>query len=219
MAALIETPSLFLRLSGLENVLSLARLCGRLTRQDALNQLSRVGLADHQRRPAGDYSLGMKQRLALAVALASSPEVLILDEPTNGLDPEGIRDLRHMLIDLNTQGMTILVSSHLLSEVERFATRIGVVRAGRMVVEGPIGEVLRGDAVLEIVARPADKARDLLARFGEARLEGGRVMLRLRDGHSAAITRALVEAGLEVDGISARKSTLEALVVGDQGAS
>jgi ABC-type multidrug transport system ATPase subunit len=219
MSALIETPSLFQRLSGIDNVLHLARLSGPVTRAQALDHLARVGLTSHMRRPAGDYSLGMKQRLALAVALASSPEILILDEPTNGLDPEGIRDLRHTLIDLNAQGMTIVVSSHLLSEVERFATHIGVVRGGRMIMEGPLKDVLKDEAVLEIVARPADRARDLLARFGAVALDGGCVTLSIRNGAASEIVRALVEAGIEVDSVAARRSSLEALVVGDREAS
>jgi ABC-2 type transport system ATP-binding protein len=218
MSALIEMPSLFARLSGLDNVLGLARLSGHVSRADAERHLDRVGLLAHARRPAGDYSLGMKQRLALAIALASSPEILILDEPTNGLDPEGIRDLRHMLVELSRAGMTIVVSSHLLSEVERFATAIGVMRAGRMVVEGPIGEVLHGAPALEVVARPADRALEVLKRFGEATRDGDTVTVLLRDGEAAAVTRALVEAGLAVEAIAPRRSSLEALVVGEKGA-
>jgi ABC-2 type transport system ATP-binding protein len=219
LSALIEMPSIFARLSGFENVLALARLSGPVARADVERHLATVGLLPHARRAAGDYSLGMKQRLALAIALASSPEVLILDEPTNGLDPEGIRDLRHMLVELNRGGMTIVVSSHLLSEVERFATAIGVMRAGRMVVEGPIGEVLHGAPALEVIARPSDRALAVLARFGEATRDGDRITLTLRDGEAPAIARALVEAGVAIDAITPRKSSLEALVVGERSAS
>jgi ABC-2 type transport system ATP-binding protein len=214
VAALIETPSLFGRLSGVDNVLGLARLSGPVTRDEAERQLARVGLARHARRPAGDYSLGMKQRLALAVALASRPGILILDEPTNGLDPEGIRDLRHMMLELNSEGMTIVVSSHLLSEVERLATVIGVMRAGRMVVEGKAAEVLRGGSVLEIVARPADRAAAVLAQFGDVAVDGGVATLTLGKGAPSAVARALVEAGIELDSMAPKRSTLESLVVG-----
>jgi ABC-2 type transport system ATP-binding protein len=217
LSALIETPSLFLRLTGLDNVVAIAGLSGRVTKRDAEAHIARVGLTDHRHRPAGDYSLGMKQRLALAVALASSPDVLILDEPTNGLDPEGIRDLRHTLVDLNAQGMTILVSSHLLSEVERFATRIGVMRAGRMIVEGPLAEVLAWESVLDIVARPADRALAVISTFGEATRDGNALRLRARDGTSSpAIVQALVGAGIDVESIAPRRSSLEALVVGHE---
>jgi ABC-2 type transport system ATP-binding protein len=220
MSALIETPSVFGRLSGLHKVLGRAGLSGPVPRADAEKQLARVGLAAHARRPAGDYSLGMKQRLALAVALASRPEILILDEPTNGLDPEGIRDLRHRLLDLNAEGMTIVVSSHLLSEVERLATTIGVMRAGRMLVEGPAAEVLReGGSVLEIVARPADRAAVILARFGDVAVDAGVATLTLRSGAPAEIARALVEAGIDLDSMAPKRSTLESLVVGAKAAS
>jgi ABC-type multidrug transport system ATPase subunit len=217
MSALIETPSLFGRLSGLDNVLGVARLSGPVTRAEADRQLARVGLAAHARRRAGDYSLGMKQRLALAVALASRPEVLILDEPTNGLDPEGIRDLRHMLLDLNAEGMTVIVSSHLLSEVERLATVVGVMRAGKMVVEGRAAEVLEGGAVLEVVARPPARAAEILARFGAVAVDGNVATVEVRDGAPAAIARALVEAGVELDSMAPKRTSLENLVVGSKG--
>jgi ABC-type multidrug transport system ATPase subunit len=214
IAALIETPSLFHRLSGLDNVLAIARLSAPVTRRDAEEQLARVGLHAHQHRPAGDYSLGMKQRLALAVALAASPEILVLDEPTNGLDPEGIRDLRDALVRLNAAGMTVLVSSHLLSEVERFATRIGVVRAGRMVVEGTIANALGDGGELEIVADPFERAAEIAARFGAVRHEGTTLFVRAEPPDAAALNRALVDAGVAVHAIALRRRTLEDLVVG-----
>jgi ABC-2 type transport system ATP-binding protein len=214
MSALIDSPSLFLRLTGIENVLLLARLSAPLRRADAERALARVGLARDAGRPAGDYSLGMKQRLALAVALAASPEVLILDEPTNGLDPEGIHDLRRMLLELHAGGMTILLSSHLLSEVEKCATRIGVMRSGAMVVEGPVADVLGGPTVVEVVARPLARAREILARFGETAVDGRALRVTMPDGAVAPAVRALVEAGIEVDSCAPRRSSLEALVVG-----
>src|ERR1700761_3403801 len=134
----IETPSLYAHLTVTENleVWRLVYDCAPARIDEAL-QL--VGLGDARRKPAGALSLGTKQRLSLAIALLHTPELLILDEPTNGLDPHGIREMRALLTTLNrTQGTTILVSSHLLSEVERVATHVGVLHQGRLLFQGTL---------------------------------------------------------------------------------
>ncbi|HYC78178.1 MAG TPA: ABC transporter ATP-binding protein [Planctomycetota bacterium] len=220
LAALVESPSFFGRLSGLDNLLGLGRLSGPLTRADAARLLEQVGLADAARRPAATYSLGMKQRLALALSLAGRPDVILLDEPTNGLDPAGVRDLRETLRRLHRErGLTLMVSSHLLSEVERLATRLGVVRDGRIAAEGTPEELLRADGRVVVAARPLDRAASVLARFGVTTVEDGRLVVRAApDASRAAMTRALVEAGVEVDAVAPAADALERLVLGAEAA-
>jgi ABC-2 type transport system ATP-binding protein len=216
LAALIEAPSFFGRLSGFENLLRLGRLSAPFSADEARRLLKLVGLADDARRPAAEYSLGMKQRLGLALLLAGGPDAVLLDEPTNGLDPAGVRDLREILLGLRrNEGATIIVSSHLLAEVERLATRLGVVRDGRVVAEGEPAELLRRDGRLVIEASPHAAAREVLARFGSVSEDGGRFVVRTRPETPASeVARALVAAGVALSSLGPDPRALEALVLG-----
>lgn len=141
VGSLIETPSLYLHLSGLDNLRLVARL-KQLPEARAKDALNWVGLKDAQHKKAKLYSLGMKQRLAIAMALISEPELLLLDEPVNGLDPGGMVEIREMLVDLNKhKGITIFISSHLLNEVEKMCTHIGIIHKGTMRFQGSISEL------------------------------------------------------------------------------
>lgn len=172
VGALVETPSLYDHLTGWENLDLTRRLLG-LPR----NSIERaLHLADLQRagnRRVGGYSLGMRQRLALARAMLGEPRLLILDEPANGLDPDGIRDLRTMLRRLSVErGITIFVSSHQLGEVQQIATHIGLMAAGRLVAQGPLEEVLKGAlGRLEIRVDRPSAARSLLLAAGHPVME------------------------------------------------
>lgn len=144
IGASVDGPALYPHLSASENLLVHARLCGiGRGRLDPLLEL--VGLAGTGRKRAGQFSTGMKARLALAIALLTDPPILMLDEPQNGLDPEGIIELRQLLRDLAGQGRTVLISSHQLGEVTQLADDIGILSAGRMVYEGPLEEFTTGD--------------------------------------------------------------------------
>jgi ABC-type multidrug transport system ATPase subunit len=147
IGALIETPSLYEHLTGLDNLKVTANL--RSIRNDRVWEvLKLVGLGLEAGKYVHNYSLGMKQRLGLALALLSSPDLLILDEPTNGLDPSGIIEIRELLRELNVkQGVTILVSSHLLSEVERLVSHVGIIGQGEMLFQGPLEELRIRSAV------------------------------------------------------------------------
>lgn len=138
--ALIEEPSLYKHLSGYDNLrIACRHLNLPRTRIDEVLEL--VQLSTHRHKPARQYSTGMKQRLGIALALLNDPELLILDEPVNGLDPSGIIEIRHILQTLNEQGKTIFLSSHLLSEIERIATRVGIIKDGATLFEGTIEEL------------------------------------------------------------------------------
>jgi len=141
VGSLIETPSVYGHLSATENLLVYQKIC-RCPRQRIDEVLGATGLGNTNRKKAGHFSLGMKQRLALSIALLNDPKLLILDEPTNGLDPAGIIAMRELLQSLNWRlGITIILSSHLLSEVDKIAMHVGVISKGRIVFQGTISEL------------------------------------------------------------------------------
>ena len=215
IGSLVDAPSVYPHLTGRENLQVLTRLLNiRPTRIDEV--LRQVELLDAQNKKAGQYSQGMKQRLGLAMALLNAPEILILDEPSNGLDPAGIRDVRELLKRLPSQhGTTVLVSSHLLSEIELVASHLGIINHGNLVFQGPIQELRRnrcGHALLR--TNNPGAALELLNRNGVlCRLDGdGVVDLETslpRD--TARANRLLVEAGFEVYAIETRSHRLEDL--------
>ena len=166
VGALIETPSLYPHLSGRENLDFTRRLLG-LDRLEIGRVLAIVDLEDAADRRVGGYSLGMRQRLGIARALLGGPQLLILDEPTNGLDPDGIRDMRELIRRLPEAGdVTLIVSSHLLAEVELVASHVGLLHAGKLLLEARLADLLGPAGAVEVrTAQGADSAR-LLARAG-----------------------------------------------------
>lgn len=144
IGAVIEKPDLYRYLSAYENISIFSRLSGKkLKKRELMHQLEKVGLAERAGSKVKTFSQGMKQRLGIAVALVHDPKLIILDEPTNGLDPQGIADMRNLIISLRKdQGKTVIVSSHLLSEIEQMATRMLIIHKGQKIVEGNVSELL-----------------------------------------------------------------------------
>jgi len=141
IGSLVEQPALYLHLSGLDNLRYIAMLRG-IPEKRIVPSLELVGLAGHGRRRVKHYSLGMKQRLAIAMALLGDPELLLLDEPVNGLDPNGMQEIRQLLVKLNReQGVSIFVSSHLLAEIEKMCTHVGIIHRGRLRFDGRMGDL------------------------------------------------------------------------------
>ena len=213
VGALVESPSLYGHLSGRENLEVTRRLLGVApARIDWA--LERVDLAGAAHRRVRDYSLGMRQRLAIALALLGAPRLLILDEPANGLDPAGIVDLRRLLRGLADEGITIFVSSHLLSEVERVASHVGVLHEGRLRFQGHLQQLrARVRPRLHLRCEPALRAAELLTRAGELPKLGldGSLTLELQGRDAAAINRLLVEHGIEVSRLDHEQPSLESL--------
>ena len=216
IGALIEEPAAYPHLSGRANLALLdaagpgGRAARRTRRQRVDEALEQVGLAGVGRRPVKAYSLGMRQRLGLAAALIRRPRLLILDEPGNGLDPRGIRDLRELLIGLNEAGVTVFLSSHLLAEVEQLCTRVGVLDAGRLVLQDDLA-VLRAPTGRIVVDTPdADQVAALLDGQVEQR-DGQQLLVRYED--AAALNARLVGAGLRVSAIGPQQRTLEEIVL------
>jgi ABC-2 type transport system ATP-binding protein len=153
----------------------------------------------------------MKQRLGVAAALLKEPELLILDEPTNGLDPAGMAEMRTLIRGLGQGGRTVLLSSHLMTEVEQICDRVGIVRKGRLVAEGSVEE-LRAEDALRIRVEPIDEAQRLIAAMngaGDVSLREGELRVATDPARAATINRALVCAGLSVSEIRVERATLE----------
>jgi ABC-2 type transport system ATP-binding protein len=215
--ALIEEPAFYRFLSGRRNLEAFARAGGdgeevrrRLDRIDEV--LEQVGLSTAGDKRVKAYSQGMRQRLGIALALLGEPDMLVLDEPTNGLDPAGMREVRLLLRRLADGGTTVFVSSHLLAEVEAMCDRVGVLSRGRLVAEGPPGN-LRGDAEhLRIEVGDPERAAAILRDLaGVAGVGGDGRILRVRlDGATAAqVNAALVAAGVAVSALVPERDTLE----------
>jgi len=218
VGALIEGPAHYGHLSGREN-LSLLDASGRggarRTRtQRVAEALEQVGLGGVGRRPVKNYSLGMRQRLGLAGALLRRPELLVLDEPTNGLDPQGITEIRELLLDLNRGGTTVFLSSHLLAEVEQLCTRVGVLDRGRLVLQDRLATLTAPTGSTVVHSPEPERVRAVLDGRVLA-IDGHRVVVRGDD--PVAINARLVSAGVPVAGLALERPTPEEVVLAAAG--
>jgi len=208
VGALIEGPGFYPYLSGRANLQVLARYRG-LADSAVDRVLERVELSDRGGDRFKAYSLGMKQRLGVAAALMGDPDLIVLDEPTNGLDPGGMADMRALITDLAHGGQTVLLSSHLLAEVEEICDRVGVISRGRLLEEATVAE-LRGGPRLRVVATPLDRAVAVGMRFSDsAELRDEAVLLDVPAERTPHVVRALVEDGLDVHEAVITERTLE----------
>ena len=208
--SLVETPSLYEHLSAREN-LEIPRRILNAPRTDIDRVLRIVGLEDVGRNLVKTFSLGMKQRLGLAHAFLGKRELLILDEPTNGLDPAGIQEMRSLIRRLPSEhGVTVFLSSHLLTEVEQVATHVGMLSQGELVFQGSIEELKRlRESHVRIGVSDLESAVALLSRHGwDARREDGFIIAADIDV-AATMNRALVEAGFDVHHLSVESDSLE----------
>ena len=214
IGAIIEEPGAYPHLSGRAN-LRLFDAAGsqgsRRTRRRRVDEaLEEVGLAGIDRRPVRAYSLGMRQRLGLAAALVRRPRLLILDEPTNGLDPRGIKDMRDLLTRLNADGVTIFLSSHLLTEVSALCTRIGVLDSGRLVLQDQLAHLEQPTGRVLVATDDPERAVASLDGLVERR-DGAELLVKSDD--AAALNARLVEAGVPVRSLAAQRRTLEEIVL------
>ncbi|MBS0215568.1 MAG: ABC transporter ATP-binding protein [Proteobacteria bacterium] len=218
VGALLEAQGVYPHLSGRENLDLCRRLLG-LPATEIDRVLDLTDMAAHGRRRVSDYSLGMRQRLGLARAMLGAPPVLILDEPTNGLDPEGIADMRGFLRELPARsGATVLLSSHLLGEIEQIATHVGIVSQGRLVLEGALGELKAGLANEVAIGTDMPEHAASVARQHGFAIEQAEdsLIARFNPDHdmrsaTAALNRVLCAAGIHVHALVPRQRTLETL--------
>ncbi len=217
VSGFVEAPSFYPYLSGRTNLELLAALDGGEARARLEDALEIVGLSDRAKDRVGGYSHGMRQRLGLAAALLRRPRLLLLDEPATGLDPGGMRDMRNLIRNLSGQGITVLLSSHLLAEVEELCNRVAIVQKGRVAYQGSLSE-LRRQAGSSYRLRTTDDARArriLAAQDGITDLEPddgeGMSFATTSESAVAALSLALVESGALVLELSPRHATLEDL--------
>lgn len=214
VGALVEGPAAYPHLSGRAN-LALFDASGpggeRRSRDQRISHaLERVGLAVVDDRAVRAYSLGMRQRLGLAAALLRQPRLLILDEPTNGLDPQGINEIRALLLDLNREGTTVFLSSHLLSEIEQMCTRVGVLDGGRLVLQDDLAALRGPTGRTEVRTPDVGRARELL---GEAVDQHGDGRLLVRASDPAELNARLVSGGVRVAFLAPEHRSLEDVVL------
>ncbi len=210
IGSLVEGPAFYPYLSGRDNLRVVARYAG-VPAVRVAGALAEVDLAARGGDRFATYSLGMKQRLGVAAALLKDPELVVLDEPTNGLDPAGMRDMRRLVRGLGESGRTVLVSSHLLGEVQQTCDRVGVIDRGRMVAESTVDE-LRGEAELVVAATPSDRARACLEAMPQVRAvrrQGERLHVQVDERHTAEVVRSLVGAGTAVTELRRDERQLE----------
>ncbi|MGD0981538.1 MAG: ABC transporter ATP-binding protein [Solirubrobacteraceae bacterium] len=213
VGALIESPSFYPALSGRRNLEVLTRL-GRLDKSRIDTVLAQVELSARANDRVKTYSLGMKQRLGVAAALLPDPELVILDEPTNGLDPAGIREMRSVMRGLADRGITVLVSSHLLREIEAICDHLMMIDHGRIVFQGPISGLLEAQHT-GIVAR-AEHATDLekllalcVSAGKQARIDGDVLRVSAEEGWAAELNRQAFAAGITLSGLEVSRASLE----------
>jgi ABC-2 type transport system ATP-binding protein len=220
VGALIEGPAFYPYLSGRDNLRVMARHAGVPPGRIAA-VLDQVELTDRAGDRYAAYSLGMKQRLGVAAALLKDPRLVVLDEPTNGLDPAGMADMRVLIRRLGAAGCTVLLSSHLMAEVQGLCDRVGVLAKGRLVAESTVAE-LRGKPGLRLVATPlaaaAAQARSLLGADAVQVTDGG-LRLAVPPARAAEVNAAQVGAGIAVSELRAEERSLEDAFLALTGAS
>lgn len=223
IGSMIESPSIYGQLTAVENLRVLQKVY-QCPKQRIQEVLELVGLAKTGRKKANQFSLGMKQRLSIAMTLLHNPSLLILDEPTNGLDPNGILEIRELLQDLNRKhGITILISSHLLAEIEKLVTHIGIINQGNLLFQGTLEELIskrQQNSYMIFETNDDAKSSQIIDGFGlTSRLEPGKISTPILEKETvAAINRKLVQNNIEVYQISRVENDLEKIffdVVGE----
>lgn len=204
VGAVIEKPDLYKYLSAYENLNLFAKMSGlKLSKNTLMQQLDVVGLADRSHSKVKTFSQGMKQRLGIAVALVHDPQLIMLDEPTNGLDPQGIVDIRNLIMRLSQErGKTILVSSHLLSEIELIANRLLIIHKGEKVVEGSVKSLLDpAETIIKIETSDNQHAFDLLKKwkhFENAVLNENEIHIKMHKNETPFLVRFLTENKMDI---------------------
>jgi ABC-2 type transport system ATP-binding protein len=213
VGAIVESPAFYENFSGWDNLRIFAAMSGGTTRKRIEETLVLVNLLDRAHDPVRTYSHGMRQRLGLAQALLPNPELVILDEPTDGLDPQGIREIRLLLPRLRDElGLTILLSSHLLQEVERICSAVAIIDEGRVLYQGAIGSLIAKEKLLKITVQPLEAAYQPLSRdptLSVSRNGSESLYVRVRSECIPRVNALLVANDIRVMELSPQRATLE----------
>ena len=209
VGSIFEAPAFYDYMSGWDNLKVLVGLSGRFDKEAAMDVVERVDLTDRIHSKVGAYSHGMRQRLALAQALLPEPEILLLDEPTDGLDPEGIKWFRDFILGLRKErGMTLLFNSHLLSEVEQMCDRVAIIRAGELVYEGAVDELRDDRPGVRLQANPPKILEGVVCDFRGKQLSEDRWVFP-EGTEIPDVVRSLIERGAEVSEVTPVRRSLE----------
>ena len=209
---ILENPSFYPHLSGRDNLRGWSALSGGATTKRIDEVLELVGLLGRSRDKVRNYSLGMKQRLALGAALLHDPELLVLDEPTNGLDPAGMREVRQLIRGLGEMGTTVFVSSHLLGEVEQMCDHVGIIKQGRLITQGEVAALLRRGQVLEMEVTAPDRAAELLSGVdwvASVRRQNDRLVVEAPQQRAAELSKLLADHEIYLYELRPSDSSLE----------
>ena len=210
VGALVEGASFYPYLTGRKNLEVMARTGNDYDAGRVQSLIELVGMSERADRPAGGYSTGMKQRMGVAAALLSDPELVILDEPTNGLDPAGIQDMRQLVRKLvDEQGKTVFLSSHMLNEVEQICDRVAIINKGRIIREGAVSELLAAQTRVHVDAQPLAQAQAILSEHWQISANGDGLLLNAERSDVPHIIRKLVEQKIELYEVGQRRQTLE----------
>lgn len=212
VGAVMETPGLYPYLSGRDNLKVFARLSDHISDKRIDEVLDLVEMSSRAKDKFSNYSMGMKQRLAIACALLHNPELIIMDEPTNGLDPAGMKEIRELIIELSKQGKTIFLNSHLLHEVEQVCERVAIIKKGKIVVQGPVKELVKAGDVLQIKVNEPDKAMAILGGqkwISSVNKEGDYILLGVKTDKAADVNALLAKDGIFAAEIKAKENSLE----------
>jgi len=215
IGSLLETPNFYSYMSAIDNLKITQSISGRGTSADIDAVLKKVNLYDKQRYRFNSYSLGMKQRLAIGAALLGNPKVLVLDEPTNGLDPVGIAEIRQLIIELRDQGHTIIMASHLLDEVEKVCTHVAILKSGNLLTTGNVEEVMMDEDIVELSAADLTALTALFRKreqqiIFDERANTLQVILPKGTAKMEDINRLCFENGIVLNHLILKKKRLEA---------
>lgn len=211
IGATLETPNFYPYLSGWDNLRIVANL-KQVSLKRVEETLELVGLGNRRKDKFQGYSLGMKQRLAIAATLLGDPQLIILDEPANGLDPDGMREIRELIVDLGAQGKTVFVSSHLLNEVERTCTHVAILRKGRIVRQSSVRDLVARETMMALKSDNLSSLAAALAAYTHAASVARRddaVLVRLDDDDPAALNRFLAGQGIYLSYMAPQQQSLE----------
>jgi ABC-2 type transport system ATP-binding protein len=212
VGALVEQPALYLYMRGVDNLRAVASVLGGVPDARMDYVLDLVGLKDRANDRVKTYSLGMKQRLGVAMALLQDPELLVLDEPANGLDPAGIVEMRDLMRRLSSEGKTVFISSHVLTEVQQICTRVAIINTGRLVTESTVEELTSGHGEFEVTVERPDEALALIQQQpwgAPARLEDGALVTPAPNARGRDLNAFLVAAGFVPDTLTIHTVDLE----------
>jgi ABC-2 type transport system ATP-binding protein len=215
IGSLLETPNFYHYLSAVDNLKITQSISKRGTPGDIDIALKKVNLFDRRKSRFSTFSLGMKQRLAIAAALLGSPKVLVLDEPTNGLDPVGIAEIRNLIVELKNNGHTIIMASHLLDEVEKVCTHVAILKSGTLITTGDVNDVLMDEDLVELKAPDIHALAAALKQFGSDIIINnaeGTVLLKLPKGSARPeeINSYCFSQGIVLSHLLLKKKRLEA---------